>query len=89
MPERFKVDTLSTGYVNLDALLRNLREQEFRRRLHLALDQHEVDVFLCGSEAPSVWENNRSAGRESQGEPGIGDGYPFIDPTVGGFEYVN
>src|ERR1044072_57416 len=68
MPEPFKFDSLNTSYVSLASLLRYLREQDFRGRLHVALDQYEVDVFLYGSEAPSVWENDLAAGRESQGE---------------------
>jgi hypothetical protein len=68
MAEPFKFDTLNTSFVNLAAFLRHLRENNFIGRMHVVLEQYEADVFLYGSEAPSVWENDHAAGRESQGE---------------------
>ena len=68
MPDTFKFDTLNTSFVNLASLIRHLRETNFIGRMHVALDQYEADVFLYGTDNPSVWENDHSAGRESQGE---------------------
>jgi hypothetical protein len=68
MAEPFKFDTLNTSFVNLAAFLRYLREKNFIGRMHVVLDQYEADVFLYGSDAPSVWENDHAANRESQGE---------------------
>lgn len=66
MAEALKFDTLNTSYVNLAAFIRHLRESNFTGRLHIALDQYEADVFLYGKDAPSVWENDHAASRESR-----------------------
>jgi hypothetical protein len=68
MPEQIKFNSLNTSFVNLSSFIRFLREQGFRGRMHVTLDEYEADIFLYGSETPSVWENDLSAGRESQGE---------------------
>jgi hypothetical protein len=68
MSETFKFDSLNTSYVNLASLIRHLRENKFVGRMHVALDEYEADVFLYGPDAPSAWENDHSAGRETQGE---------------------
>jgi len=68
MAEPLKLETLDTSFVNLAALIRHLRENNFIGRMHVALDQYEADIFLYGADNPSVWENDHSAGRESQGE---------------------
>src|SRR5262245_25665563 len=68
MESQLKLDTLDTSYVSLAALIRHLRERQFRGRLHVQLDGYEADVFLYGAEAPSVWERELSSGRESQGD---------------------
>jgi len=68
MAQQFKFDTLNTSFVSLAALLRYLRQNNFIGRMHVVLDQYEADIFLYGADAPSVWESDHSAGRESQGE---------------------
>ena len=68
MPEQIKFNSLNTSFVNLGALIRFLREQGFRGRIHVALDEYEADIVLYGSDTPSVRENDLSAGRESQGD---------------------
>jgi hypothetical protein len=68
MAEPPKFNTLNTSYVNLAAFIRHLRESNFIGRLHVALDQYEANVFLYGKDAPSVWENDHAASRESKGE---------------------
>jgi hypothetical protein len=71
MPEILKFDTLETAYVSVAALIRYLREKEFVGRLHVTLEQFECDVFLYGSDEPSVWELNRSTGKEEQGQAAL------------------
>ena len=73
MAEPLKFDSLNTSYVNLAAFIRHLRESNFTGRLHVALDQYEADVFLYGKDAPSVWENDHAASRESQGRQQCSD----------------
>jgi len=68
MESPLKLETLNTTYVSLSGLIRYLRENDFRGRLHVVLDGYEADVFLYGSEPPSVWEKDLSSGRESRGE---------------------
>lgn len=68
MPEQIKFNSLNTSFVNLAAFIRFLREQGFRGRMHVTLEEYDADIFLYGAETPSVWENDLSAGRESQGE---------------------
>jgi hypothetical protein len=68
MPERFKFETLNTSFVNLAALVRFLREQEFFGKVHVELDEYEAYVFLLGSEAPHVWEHDHATGRDAEGE---------------------
>jgi hypothetical protein len=68
MESQLKLKMLDTTYVSLAALIRHLRENEFRGRLHVAFDDYEADVFLYGTVAPSVWEREPSSGRESRGE---------------------
>src|SRR6266436_4544420 len=49
-------DTLSTSYVNLGALIRHLRAQNFTGAIRVALDQYAADVFLDGQEPVVVLE---------------------------------
>lgn len=71
MDDSIKFESLDTSYVSLASLIRYLRERNFVGRLHVALDQYEADVFLYGSEPPSVWESDHSSGRGAQGEEAL------------------
>src|SRR2546428_13575911 len=61
-------DSLSTSYVNLAALLRYLREQDFTGSVHVVLDQYEADVYLNGPGAPTVLEIDSSTRQASQND---------------------
>jgi len=68
MPEPFKFETLNTSYVNLAALIRYLREQDFRGNVRVKLDQYEASVLLFGSQTPHAWEIDHATGRVDDGE---------------------
>ena len=55
-------DNLNTSYVNLAALLRYLRGQEFSGSIHVALDEYEAEIFLKGSGPVAVFEIDRGSG---------------------------
>ena len=59
-------DNLNTSYVNLAALLRYLREQNFSGSIHVALNQYEAEMFLTGSGAAAVFEIDRASGVPAQ-----------------------
>ena len=59
-------DNLNTSYVNLAALLRYLREQNFSGSIHVALNQYEAEMFLTGSGAAAVFEIDRASGNPAQ-----------------------
>lgn len=61
-------DKLNTSYVNLAALLRYLREQDFSGAIHVALNQYEAEIFLDGSGAAAVYEIDRVSGVPVQDE---------------------
>ena len=61
-------DSLSTSYVNLAALIRYLREQDFTGSIHVALDQYEADVYLNGKHAPTVFEIDSSTRQASRND---------------------
>jgi hypothetical protein len=61
-------DSLSTSYVNLAALIRYLREQDFAGSIHVTLDQYEADVYLNGQDAPTVLEIDSSTRQASQND---------------------
>lgn len=61
-------DNLNTSYVNLAALLRYLREQNFSGSLHVALDQYAAEIFLTGSGSAAVFEIDRASGVPAQEE---------------------
>jgi hypothetical protein len=61
-------ESLDTSYVSLASLIRYLRERDFVGRVHVALDQYEADIFLYGSDSPSVWESDHATGRGAQGD---------------------
>jgi hypothetical protein len=61
-------DNLNTSYVNLAALLRYLREQNFSGSIHVALNQYEAEMFLTGSGAAAVFEIDRASGVPAQGD---------------------
>ena len=68
MDGSIKFESLDTSYVNLESLIRYLRDHDFVGRLHLALDQYEADVFLYGADSPSVWESDHATGSGAQGD---------------------
>lgn len=68
MDGSIKFENLDTSYVNLESLIRYLRDRDFVGRLHVALDQYEADVFLYGADSPSVWESDHATGSGAQGD---------------------
>jgi hypothetical protein len=68
MDTTIKLESLDTSFVKLGALIRHLQQQGFVGRVKVALDQYEADVFIYGSEEPSVWESDHSTGRNAQGK---------------------
>lgn len=68
MDGSIKFESLDTSYVNLESLIRYLRDRDFVGRLHVALDQYEADVFLYGADSPSVWESDHATGSGAQGD---------------------
>ena len=59
-------DSLSTSYVNLAALLRHLRKENFTGSIHVVMDQYEAEVQLHGADAPSVSEIDTNTRESSQ-----------------------
>ncbi len=62
-----KLEELDTGFVNLGALIRYLRKRNFVGRIKVVLEEYEADVFLKGSEEPTIWEKNLATGKGAQG----------------------
>lgn len=67
MNQVVKLEKLDTGFVNLGALLRHLRQLNFVGRVRIELDEYEADVVLQGAEGPIVWEKNLVTGRGAEG----------------------
>jgi len=61
-------DVLNTSYVNLAALLRYLRGQDFSGSIHVALDDYEAEIFLNGSGPVAVFEIDRTSRVPAQNE---------------------
>ena len=61
-------DKLNTSYVNLAALLKYLRDQDFSGSIHVALDQYEAEIFLRGSDPAAAFEIDRASGVPVQSE---------------------
>ncbi len=61
-------DSVSTSYVNLAALIRYLREQNFVGSVHVRLDQYEAEVHLNGAGTPTVSEIDLVTHRASETE---------------------
>ena len=61
-------DNLNTSYVNLAALLRYLREQNFSGSIHVVLDEYEAEIFLAESGSAAVFEIDRISGVPAQEE---------------------
>jgi hypothetical protein len=59
---------LNTSYVNLAALLKYLREQNFSGSIHVALDQYEAEIFLKGSGSAAAFEIDRDSGVPTHSE---------------------
>lgn len=68
MDNTIRLESLDTSFVKLGALIRHLQQQGFVGRVKVVLDQYEADVFIYGSEEPSVWESDHSTGRNAQGK---------------------
>jgi len=62
------LETLDTSFVNLGALIRHLRQRNFVGRVKVSLEEYEADVFLYGTEEPSIKEKNHATGRDGQGK---------------------
>lgn len=62
---------LDTAYVNLAALLRYLRERDFKGRVHILLDEYEAEVLLDGQKEPRAREVDHTSGREAEGEAAL------------------
>ncbi len=63
-----QLETLDTSFVNLGALIRHLRQRNFVGRVKVSLEEYEADVFLSGTEEPSIWEKNHATGRDAEGK---------------------
>jgi len=61
-------DSLSTSYVNLGALIRHLRAQNFTGAIRVVLEEYAADVFLDGQEPASVLEIDPATKRASKNE---------------------
>lgn len=64
-------ENLDTTYLNLGALLRYLRQREFRGRVHVELDEYAAEVFLRGRDEPRTVEKDYAKGREEEGEAAL------------------
>ena len=64
-------EDLDTAYVNLGALLRYLRQRDFKGRVHVEMDEYDADILLRGREEPHVIERNHASGREEEGEAAL------------------
>jgi len=71
MNQVVKLEELDTGFVNLGALLRHLRKLNFVGRVKVVLEEYEANVFLKGSEEPSIWEKNLTTGTDSEGKDAL------------------
>lgn len=58
--------SLSTSYVNLAALLRHLREQNFTGLIHVVVDQYEAEIQLDGQEGTTASEIDPTTHEASQ-----------------------
>lgn len=61
-------DSLNTSYVNLAALLRHLRGENFSGSIQVTLDQYEVEIFMNGSGSEAVFEIDQASGTPAQNE---------------------
>jgi len=68
MSEVKKFESLSTSYVNLAALLRYLREQNFVGSVRVVLSQYEAEVQLSGAATATVLEVNMATRASTQTE---------------------
>jgi hypothetical protein len=68
MSEVKEFDSLSTSYVNLAALLRYLREQNFVGSVRVVLSQYEAQVQLSGAAPATVLEVNMATRASAQTE---------------------
>lgn len=60
-------ENLDTAYVNLGALLRYLRARDFVGRVHVELDEYEVEIFVRAQEELRVRERDFASGRVEEG----------------------
>ena len=59
-------ENLDTAYVSLGALLRYLRERDFRGRIHVELDEYSADIYLAGRDEPRAVERDHATGHEEE-----------------------
>lgn len=71
MNQVVKLEKLDTDFVNLGALLRHLRQLNFVGRVKVVLEEYEADVFLKGSEEPSILEKNLATGKGADGKDAL------------------
>ena len=68
MGEIKQFDSLSTSFVNLAALIRHLRSQEFVGSIHVELPHYEAEVVLSGQGTQTVSEIDPVTRRAAQSE---------------------
>ncbi len=68
MPTVKQFESLGTSYVNLAALLKELREQQFHGSVHLTLPDYQADVYLDGEGSPIVFELDTTTGQKQNKE---------------------
>ena len=71
MNQVVKLEKLDTGFVNLGALLRHLRQLNFVGRVKVVMEGYEAEVFLQGAEEPRIWEENLTTGSSAEGKDAL------------------
>ena len=59
---------LDTSFVNLSALIKYLRRQQFAGNIRIELGNYEADIILSAKNEMRVRENDRVAGRVAEGD---------------------
>ena len=71
MNNRPLYENLDTSFVNLSALVRYLRRQEFAGRILIELHGYEAEIFLSKDDGIKVSEHDRIAGRVAEGDEAL------------------
>ena len=71
MNNRPVYENLDTSFVNLSALIRYLRRQEFAGRILIELHGYEAEIFLSKDDGIKVSEHDRIAGRVAEGDEAL------------------